>query len=256
MLAALSLCLLFSFSCVSGLCYSDSYDNVVAREERIRRLFREKEGRNPQKVKKFGTHNLTFSLSRFKSIGKNGGWDIDETTYYYLDEGLAIAIFSLIHHQSLLTFGAGKGHYELFLEELGYTGSRYSLDAAPSVENLTRGVVHFGDLSQPLSLQPHDWVLCIEVAEHIPPQYESTFMSNIVKHAKYGAIISWAPRQQRGHGHVNLKSREDVLTLFNSYGFKVCNDLTKLLGLRSNIPYLSRNTLVLLPQDCSCPSKF
>jgi hypothetical protein len=239
----------------NSVCYSDTFENIAAREERVGRLFREKEGRAPQRVRKFGSHDLSLSLKRFKSIGANGGWDIDETTSYFLDEGLTIAIFALIHHQSLINFGAGKGHYEIFLDELGYTGSKYSLDAAPSVENLTKGAVHYGDLTLPLSLPPHDWVLSLEVAEHIPPQFEAVFMTNLIKHTKYGIIISWAPLQQRGHGHVNLKSKAEVVELFEKYGFRDCPDLSKFLGSKAKIPFLARNVLVFLPHQCSCPSK-
>ena len=35
-----------------------------------------------------------------------------------------------------------------------------------------------------------DWVISLEVGEHIPEQYEGTFLENLVKHACKGEVKS------------------------------------------------------------------
>ncbi len=47
---------------------------------------------------------------------------------------------------------------------------------------------------QPFSrlLNKYDWIISLEVAEHIPAQFESIYIDNLVKHAKEGIILSWA----------------------------------------------------------------
>jgi len=49
------------------------------------------------------------------------------------------------------------------------------------------------------------WILSLEVAEHIPAQFESIYIDNLVKHAKEDIILSWAKLGQSGHSHVNNK---------------------------------------------------
>ena len=35
------------------------------------------------------------------------------------------------------------------------------------------------------------WILSLEVAEHIPAQFESIYIDNLVKHAKEDIILAW-----------------------------------------------------------------
>ena len=35
-----------------------------------------------------------------------------------------------------------------------------------------------------------DWVICLEVAEHIPKEYEETFVNNLVKATPNGIVLS------------------------------------------------------------------
>ena len=59
-------------------------------------------------------------------------------------------------------------------------------------------------------LNQYDWVVSIEVAEHIPPQFESIYLDNLVRHAKEGVILSWARPGQLGLSHVNNRPIEYV----------------------------------------------
>lgn len=64
-----------------------------------------------------------------------------------------------------------------------------------------------------------DWVLSLEVAEHIPPSFEEMFLRNVVAHASKGVVISWAIPGQGGTGHVNVRSHEYVEQRFAKLGW-------------------------------------
>ena len=66
-------------------------------------------------------------------------------------------------------------------------------DGAPFSEKTSEGRVQYLDLTLPqYGLPLYDWVMSLEVAEHIPKEFESIYLDNIVRHAKEGIVISWA----------------------------------------------------------------
>jgi len=79
-------------------------------------------------------------------------------------------------------------------------------DGAPFTEESTNGVVRYLDLTLPQFWLPrYDWVLCLEVLEHIPRSHESTVLDNVIRPAVEGIVISWAVPNQPGYGHVNAR---------------------------------------------------
>ena len=68
-----------------------------------------------------------------------------------------------------------------------------SYDGAPFSEEISEGRVKYLDLTLPqYGLPLYDWIISLEVAEHIPREYENIYLDNIVRHAKEGVILSWA----------------------------------------------------------------
>ncbi len=93
-------------------------------------------------------------------------------------------------------------------------------DGAPFAEETTNNQVKFLDLSVPIyHLNTYDWIISLEVAEHIPKQYEHVFVDNIVRHAGEGIILSWAKIGQGGHSHLNEKNFLDVKKLLEEKSF-------------------------------------
>lgn len=79
------------------------------------------------------------------------------------------------------------------------------------IEKLTNGTVSYLDLTIPqYGLPLYDWVVSLEVVEHIPREYEDIFLSNLVRHAKRGLIFSWAKVDQGGNGHINERPDDYV----------------------------------------------
>eukprot|EP00962_Isochrysis_galbana_P047429 scaffold19388_cov116-Isochrysis_galbana.AAC.3 len=124
---------------------------------------------------------------------------------------------SLVGGGSVLEFGAGKGCYTAAFRRRGVPTRAF--DGSRQVAALTHGLVQSSDLTVALSLGPSDWVVCLEVAEHIPRVHEDTFLTNLLSHAREGLVISWS-NTAGGNGHVNLRSNEWVVTTMRERGFE------------------------------------
>ena len=104
-------------------------------------------------------------------------------------------------------------------------------DGNPSTPQITGGVGKIADLSQPLDLnRSFDWVLSLEVGEHLPQEYETTFIENLDRHSSRGIVLSWAVIGQGGHGHFNERNNSYIKGVMAQYGY--LNDLAAESGLR------------------------
>jgi SAM-dependent methyltransferase len=79
------------------------------------------------------------------------------------------------------------------------------------------------DLTVPFDLgRRFDFVLCLEVAEHIPESSAATLVSSLVFHSDNVLFSAACPRQPGQH-HVNCQWPDYWQRLFNSRGF-ICED--------------------------------
>lgn len=180
-------------------------------------------------------------------IHEHGYWIGDEILHQHkFDQQLANALSDFFQEQkaqSVVDFGCGMGDYlKVFLRDqiqcVGYDGN-------PDSAKMTNGLVQVLDLSQPFDLKKQfDWVLCLEVGEHIPKQYEQTLIENLDKHAKVGIILSWAIKGQGGYGHFNEQDNGYVKDLMAKYGYE--NDLEQEKYLRkcAYLPWFKNTVMV------------
>ena len=57
-----------------------------------------------------------------------------------------------------------------------------SYDGAPFSEENSSGAVRYLDLSVPqLWLGRYDWVVCLEVLEHVPAEFEAVVLDNVIR---------------------------------------------------------------------------
>lgn len=112
--------------------------------------------------------------------------------------------------QSILDVGAGGGAYVRSLRELGYAVR--GVDGTPDIEAQTAGLIQWCNIAGEVQCLPErsDWVICLEVGEHVPPQFEDAFLRNVVLLSRNGLILSWATPGMRGRGHVNSHTPEYV----------------------------------------------
>ncbi len=94
------------------------------------------------------------------------------------DKSLSVALADILSNEAVASFGDGAGTYKSLIEGTGKVKVYDAFDGAPYVEEVTNGSVKFLDLSAPqYGLKAYGWIVCIEVAEHIPRQYEAVFLS-------------------------------------------------------------------------------
>jgi len=122
---------------------------------------------------------------------------------------------------SLSDFGAGIGSYGRSLLDVDKRYRWAGYDAAGNIEDASNGFVRFFDLTIPLSLPRTDWVMSVEVGEHVPPSHEWMVVRNLHAHNCRGIILSWAYLGKTGVGHVNNHSPSYLEELFAALGYRV-----------------------------------
>ena len=115
-------------------------------------------------------------------------------------------------------------------------------DGGPFYDKLSHGRVKYLDLTIPqYGLPLYDWVMSLEVAEHIPHEFEHIYISNIVRHARDGVVLSWAVPNQPGHGHINNQPLDYVIKTFKKQGFGHDPKLSKQLQSKAYVGWLKKN---------------
>ena len=179
----------------------------------------------------------------------NGSWFLSSKYNYNLDLGLAGAIARLVGSQGVLELGAGTGCYKSALLDAGvHVDGAY--DGAANVLAITNGFVQHADVTANVTasgVEPTDWVLCLEVAEHIPRHLEHIFLDNLNACALQGLILSWSDGW--GNGHVNLRDAGYVTFRLSSLGFLPDHNATRVLrsGVSSFLWF--RRTLQVFRRD-------
>lgn len=197
----------------------------------------------------FYTHEADGRYSTMEALRR------DTFEEYQMDKGL---LRGLIRHifpldAVVADVGAGSGHYSKWLNDTGFV-SAFAFDGSPDVELVTKGSVHAADLGRPLDLnRKFDWVMCIEVAEHIPPELTGIFLRNLDEHATSGVVLSWARPGLQAMGYANPRSEQDVLDLIRQHTrLHVNGHLTTQLRAASTVAAVGESLMVLV-RDPNAP---
>ena len=139
------------------------------------------------------------------------------------DEKLAAGIAAILRDAcatTVMDIGCGDGSYTRYFQAAGFTCKGY--DGNPNTPPPCEVI----DFAVPVWLHQSDAVLCLEVGEHIPAEFEDTFLDNVTDHAKKIAILSWAVPGQGGYGHVNERENGWVIFQMALRGFDIDPVLT------------------------------
>jgi len=110
--------------------------------------------------------------------------------------------------------------------------------------------VKFLDLTLPQYWLPrYDWVLSMEVLEHIGVGYETVVLDNIDRAAGHGAVLSWASPGQAGFHHVNNRPAEYLRKVMQTRGFRLDVPTSQKLRTVAKFPWLKRNLVVFYRQN-------
>lgn len=188
-----------------------------------------------------------FPSCEAKAIHEHGYWiGEDVLNEHAFDPTLAKGLIQFFQEEkahSLVDFGCGRGSYIKILQWIGMNCEGY--DGNPDSAALSGGIAQIMDVSQPVRLShTFDWVLSLEVGEHIPKQYESTFIENLVHHAVHGIILSWAIPGQGGYGHVNTRENSYIKARLTKQGFSFDEQSSLQLRQKASLPWF-KNTIMV-----------
>ena len=170
-------------------------------------------------------HLYCYSFQKSNSkVNDRGGWckhaSKEDGGHHNTDKILLVHLSEFLKGKRVASFGDGPGAYKRELTKLGQVQSYDAYDGSPYCEETSRGLVKFLDLSIPqYGLPFYDWIVSLEVAEHIPNQFESVYLDNVFRHAREGIILSWAVPGQNGLSHVNNKPLDYVIDVMKANGF-------------------------------------
>lgn len=180
-------------------------------------------------------------------INERGYWENTTDEGHGVDEKLANALVNFFLDEEeknnypilfIIDIGCGNGFYTSYLNTysnqklmcLGYDGN-------PNTPEIT-GDWNCGvaDFSQPQRLFDADWVLSLEVGEHIPAEYEDIFIENLDRHNKKGMVISWAIPEHGGDGHFNPRDNDYIINKICKLGYTYDIETTNFLRTKCS-PY-------------------
>jgi hypothetical protein len=177
-------------------------------------------------------------------IHERGYWlDKSETDTHLFDKPLCDALIEgQIHGYTWVDIGCGNGAYTMAIRAAGI--NCIGFDGSPLTYELTNGLCKVADFSFSVDIGKYDIVLCLEVGEHIPKEYEQTFINNLCRASKRIIILSWAIEGQPGTGHVNTRNNDYIIDQMRMRGFMYCAESSQHLKDLSTLPWF-KNTILI-----------
>jgi hypothetical protein len=167
---------------------------------------------------------------------------------HHFDRALAEALGSFFAGSGIIDFGCGDGSYVRALRHAGIDARGY--DGNPLCESISN--CRTLDLAVAVNVGPAPWVLSLEVGEHIPREFEATFIDNVCRHCLIGAVISWAVPGQPGIGHVNCRGNDYIEQQFVDRGLSRQHNLENSLRQAASLSWF-RRTLMVYMRPSSLP---
>ena len=181
--------------------------------------------------------------------------DIDETGrwkgtnfFHIIDASFGSTLVALLKENkisSMTDLGCGTGGYIKMITDAGIFA--HGFDGNPKTKELdVSGGLCVGpvDITNERTWNMTDAAMSIEVAEHIPAQFEDTFLKNLVGSARKLIILSWGSPGQPGEGHVNGKTAEAVGQKMKERGWEKNDALTGQLKMGTTAAWIKNNVQV------------
>ncbi|KAJ3391984.1 hypothetical protein HDU92_008707 [Lobulomyces angularis] len=187
--------------------------------------------------------NLNCDDINTEKVHENGGWCLKDDPssdkaawmgarpalhHVPVDHGVASTVAKHLtsgntREISLIDIGAGVGQYGRYFKRNCPTINYKGFDGAGNVEQFTDNFLTWIDVTDPafdtIGEYTADWIMSLEVGEHIPSSGTDNFISLLDRHSRKGVILSWAVVGQHGHSHINNKDNDEVIKLFKERGY-------------------------------------
>jgi cyclopropane fatty-acyl-phospholipid synthase-like methyltransferase len=181
------------------------------------------------------------------SINPKGYWEgLEASSQHCYDETLSKSLVNFFKSEKasrVVDFGCGMGNYVKAFQENDINAIGF--DGNPNTPALTNNLCDILDLSLPVTFdKPFDWVMSLEVGEHLPKEFEDIFIKNLHNNNTRGIVLSWAVKGQGGHGHVNEQNNDYIKLKICSLGYM--NDIVAENIMRQSSSYWwFRNTMMV-----------
>ena len=159
------------------------------------------------------------------SVSLTGGFCSLNSMNGCINPLMATRLFNMFGNDTVVDLGAGQGQYAILADSTRSTKAEslwHSVDSTENIDALTHGSVHFADLTAAADIQgiePADWAVCIEAAEHIPRESQAALIANLHFLNRKGVVLSWALPNQPGSHHINCRTNQYVERLFDFLGY-------------------------------------
>ena len=146
---------------------------------------------------------------------------------------------------SITDMGCGTGHYVKFFEESQIKSQGFDGNPDTQKYDVSEGLcVGPVDITEKKFWDETDAAMSLEVAEHIPAEYEQAFISNLVNSARHLIFLSWGVPGQGGESHVNGQWGSDVVKKMNQSGWERNDFYTNMLQKDASFDWLKKNVQV------------
>jgi hypothetical protein len=163
-----------------------------------------------------------------KYVHPTGFWYKDLAIYLHLDsvelKDWLINFLKDYQDKMIYDLGCGTGYYLAELHKAGHK-RLLGIEAEPCKLHEEFPILAF-NLTDPIELTEKGIVICLEVGEHIPDEYEHMILDNLASLCDSWLILSWALPGQSGVGHFNCRSNQYIITQIESRGFEFIPDIT------------------------------
>ena len=155
-------------------------------------------------------------------VNDNGFWEGEDASEHHInDQPLASYLVNFFKEEkatSIADLGAGMGDYIKIFKNNGLNASCY--DGNPNTPQLTNNLCNILDLSKPHTFdKSYDWIMSLEVGEHLPKEFEDVFINNLHNNNKSGIVLSWAIIGQGGRGHINEQNNDYIKEKIMKLGY-------------------------------------
>lgn len=162
-------------------------------------------------------------------------------------EAVLAMLVQMFHPASVLDVGCGNGSWLTVAKQLGI-GDVLGVDLheeLPQSWPLEARAYRRQDLSQPFDLgRQFDLILCLEVAEHLPPEAAETLVESLARHGSRIVFSAAIPRQG-GEGHIHEKEPGYWQALFNQRGYRTFDDIRPRIWSNQTVCWWYRQNMFL-----------
>lgn len=180
------------------------------------------------------------------NISNTGYWD-DPHPHHTCSDALCnwIANYFGDKDKVVYDFACGVGQYLRRLKDSGFTKLTGFEGRVPDVREFDNILQQ--DLTKPFDVVEKGNVVFLEAAEHIPARFEYAMLANVANACDDKLVMSWALRNQGGHGHVNELNNDEAIERVIKHGLTYLPEETaraRAVILDGDWPWFKNTTLV------------